>query len=100
MIKITFDNERSLEVSQVFWHPLNNRLSGNRNIAVTKESDIPDISDFVANPNFTTLEVVDEETGVAIPVGKGLDYIIDVAIEYYAHDNSATLTVALGKEEQ
>lgn len=99
MIKVTFDNDRYLELAQVFWHPLNSRLSGNRNIEVTQASDIPDVSDFIDNPYFTTLKVEDEETGVILPIGQGLGCIVDVAVEYYAHNNTATLTLALGKAE-
>lgn len=96
-MKMTFDKglatERELQVKNIYEHPLQQRLSASDEIKVTSASDVPDMSDFLNNPYFTTLEITDGE--IVIPTQASYNHIADLTLNYYEESKIYNVNIVL-----
>lgn len=97
MMTLTFDKgmetERTLEVQSMYEYPIQKRLTANNEIEIQKSGDIPDISDFLSNPDFTTLEIKDGS--VVIPTQTEYNHIADLSINYRAESKLYSVNIVL-----
>lgn len=96
---LTFDrnltNQRSMEVMFFGEQILETRLIAGREIKVSQGQVFPDISAFVTNRTFSTVEAVDSDE-VAIPIVGTYNTIINLSINYSDVTKSYNLTLTLG----
>lgn len=91
------NTERILEIKSFFEHPVQGRLNAGNEIVVASASDIPDYSEFLNNPDFTTLEIKDG--GVVIPTQAEYNHIDDFTANYFAESKIYSANIVLGKTE-
>jgi len=102
MIKMTFDkgtaDERFIEVQTMFEHPLRKRLSGSRDIDISKGGTIPNYDDFVGKEKFITIKVVDDD--IAIPIQSGYNKITDLTVNYFSETKICNVSVMVERVEE
>ena len=92
-----FDTERKLDLDHLTERPLTLTMNGTRTLEVKSEGDWPDIADFIDNPTFTSLEVLDDNL-TPLPICEGYNIINDLAINYDDNMKVCSLSVMVGCE--
>ena len=102
MLKLTFDKgletQRELLVDHIYEYPITITLNATYDKEVKSASDFPDISGFEKNPDFSTVELTDDD-GMQIPLSSGYNYISDIIMNYYDRTKTVNLTVTLTHSE-
>ena len=97
MVTMIFDKnlgtERRLDVTHIFEHPIENRLSGSNTITIEKSEDFPSYEEFVNNPDFTTFEMVDNN--IVIPIHGTYNHISDFSVDYFSDTKALTVNILL-----
>lgn len=100
MIRMIFDKnlgtERRLDVTHIFEHPIENRLSGSNTITIKKSEDFPSYEEFINNPDFTTFEMMDE--AIMVPTHGSYNHIEDFSVDYYSDTRTLTVNILLNQK--
>ena len=88
-------SERTLPCDRVYFRANEGIVQGIYDTVISQISDLPDLSDFISNPNFTTLHINTGE--VEIPVDN-VNIITDILGNLYGQGNF-NLTVTLGQAD-
>ena len=100
MMKMTFDKglstERSLAINHLSERPITHAMNGTLSIESPGDNDIPDVSPFLDNPNFSTVEVLDENM-TPYPICEGYNVITDLATNYDDMRKIFSLSVMVGR---
>ena len=98
MIKILFDKntekERFLEVSHILERPIKNSFSGSISLTIEKSEDFPSYDEFINNPDFNTLEIIDD--GLIVPLQGRYNYIEDFTTDYFSDTKTFLVGIFLG----
>ena len=85
--------ERSIAINFFTEQILDQRLHANWEKIISDSTEIPDISDFVNNKNFETIEV--QDNGITIPIQGTYNRIAQVSTTYIADNRSYSLSIVL-----
>lgn len=85
--------ERSIAINFFTEQLLDRRLHANWEKNISDSTEIPDVSDFVNNKNFNTIEV--QDNSISIPVQGTYNRIAQVSTTYIAENKSYNLTIVL-----
>ena len=98
---MTFDkgteNERSLTAQNIFEHPLSNNLSAGNSIKIESAEDFPNYDVFYGEPNFSTLEIMDD-SGMEIPTHGSYNHIADFSTSYFDETRTLSVNILLDNE--
>lgn len=85
--------ERSIAINFFTEQLLDRRLHANWEKNISDSTEIPDVSGFINNKNFNTIEV--QDNSISIPVQGTYNRIAQVSTTYIAENQSYNLTIVL-----
>lgn len=88
------EGQRTLPCDRVYFRGTEGVVQSVYDTTITQASDIPDLSDFIDNPGFTTLHI--DNGTVVIPV-TGVNYIRDITGNLYGDNYNLTVTMGDGE---
>lgn len=96
MLILTLDKglpkERSIVLQTFYERPISNVFTGAYSVQIEKESDIPDVKDFVGDSMFSNVFVVNSQ-GFHLPISGNYNHIADFSYAY--NDENRTFSINL-----
>lgn len=101
-MKIVFDKgserQRAIDVNRISENPVELVLTGVYDTVIEQPGDFPDITTFVHNQMFTTIDVISDD-GMVIPICSGYNYIQEISTNYYERGKSYSLIMTITRVE-